>query len=91
MNPTRTAILERLIMPEEPSLSAEAARAILKVTFRPEDRQHVLDLLEKNQEGKLTPNEREELEEYVRVDDLLSLLQSKARLSLRQAGLGTDS
>ncbi|MBV8076429.1 MAG: hypothetical protein JO284_08530 [Planctomycetaceae bacterium] len=41
----------------------------------------------KAQEGTLTKAERAELEEYLRVSDLLALLQSKARLSLKKAGV----
>ena len=38
----------------------------------------------KAQQGTLTSKERADLEEYVRVSDLLAILQSKARTSLRQ-------
>jgi hypothetical protein len=74
-------------MPDEPTFNPEAARSILKLTFSPADRERVLALTAKNQDGGLTPEERAELEEYIRADDFLSILQSKARLSLKKAGL----
>jgi hypothetical protein len=87
MTNTGTAILERLIMPDESSLSPEAARSLLRLNFPPADHERVQTLSVKAQQGKLTADERTELEEYIRVSDLLALLQSKARLSLRRAGL----
>jgi len=85
MTTTGAAILGRLIGPDRPTLSPDAARSILALTFDPEDRRRVLELSAKNQEGSLTAQERAELEEYLRADDFLSLLQSKARLSLKRA------
>jgi len=79
---TGTAILERLIAPKRGNFSEGVARAILEWDFAGEDRERVAVLSAKAQEGVLTPDEREELEEYVRVGNLLALLQSKARRSL---------
>jgi hypothetical protein len=81
---TGTTILERLIMSDEPTLSADAARSILQLDFPARDHERVQKLSAKAQEGTLTKGERAELEEYIRVSDLLALLQSKARLSLKQ-------
>ena len=81
------AILGRIIRPGDPTLIPEAALSILKPSFAREDQDRVAKLLEENQMGKLSPAEREEIEEFLRVDTFLSLLQSKARLSLKQAGL----
>ena len=87
MSKSGTAILERLIMPGEPTLSPEAARSLLRLDFPPEDQERVKVLSAKAQEGTLTKAKRTELEEYLRVSDLLALLQSKARLSLKKAGV----
>jgi hypothetical protein len=46
-----------------------------------------VSLPERNQEGRLTSEEREELESYVKAGHLLALLHSKARRSLRAAKL----
>lgn len=81
------AILGRVINPDDPSLSPEAARSILKLTFPRGDKERVSSLLTRNQEGHLTADERAELDEYLRADAFLSVLKSKARLSLKRAGL----
>jgi hypothetical protein len=73
-------------MPRKGDLSREAARSILKLTFESRDQARVDFLSSKAQEGKLTSKEREELEEFIRVADLLAILHSKARLSLNKAG-----
>jgi hypothetical protein len=85
MSRTATAIMERLIMPDEGSLTADVARSILRLDFHPSDHARVRALSAKAGEGALTRSERAELEEYVRVGDLLALLQSKARLSLKRS------
>jgi len=44
----------------------------------------MIELAAKNQEGQLTPAEQEELDNYLKVADLLALLQSKIRARLRK-------
>jgi hypothetical protein len=80
------AILRRVVDPEQPLLSAEAARAILRLDFSAADRARMNQLAAKNREGKLTPTEEQELNSYIRVGQTLGILQSKARRSLRAAG-----
>jgi hypothetical protein len=65
------------------SLTPEAARAILSLDFTPEDHHRVEELSRKAQEGLLSDEERADLEEYLRVNDALTILQSKARQLLR--------
>jgi hypothetical protein len=43
-------------------------------------------LSRKAQTGALSPDEREELDDYIRVGTLLSILQSRARRVLEAAG-----
>src|SRR5262249_26327228 len=88
MSRNGAAILGRLIDADAPGLDPEAARWILKLSFPRSDKKRVADLLAKNQEGQLGADDRAELDEYLRVDAFLSVLKSKARLSLRRAGLG---
>lgn len=78
------AILRRVIMPEQPFLSREAAREILRLDFSSADRARMNALASKNREGKLTVAEEEELNSYLRVGQTLGILQSKARRSLKQ-------
>ena len=40
-------------------------------------------LAERSQDGALTKEEREELESYIHVSDLLAIMQSKARQFLK--------
>lgn len=83
------AILGRVIDPETPSLVPDAARSILALDFQPEDQDRMRFLAAKASEGNLTPGEREEMESYNYVGHFLALLQSKARLSLKKAGLSS--
>ena len=52
------SILERVVSPEEPSLAAEAARAMLLFAFPERDRVRMHELSEKARQGALTPDER---------------------------------
>lgn len=83
-----TAILSRLIRPERDDLPPEAARSILKLAFDGEDRERMHDLAVRAQGGPLAEVEQAELDSYRRVGRLLELMHSKARLSLKRAGLG---
>jgi hypothetical protein len=78
------AILMRVIQPNQDDLSPAAARALLKFDFPAEDRERMHELAVKNQAGKLTAAERQELEGYLRIGRLLDLLGAKARLSLKK-------
>ncbi len=82
---TASAIRGRIVKPNQANLNPEIARAILKIDFTPEDHRRVDELSTKAQKGTLTPDERAELEEYVRVDLKLTVLRSKARMSLKRA------
>jgi hypothetical protein len=88
---TAAMILGRLIMPKRTGLSPEAAQSILRLDFHSADKRRVDFLSAKAQEGTLTSKERAELEDYIRVADLLAMLQSKARLSLKKAGLAAEA
>ena len=55
--------------------------------YLPEDLQERLsDLLKRNREAELTSEEREELDDFIHADNMISLLKTKVRL--RQRGLG---
>ena len=82
-------ILARIIQPGEGGMSADAARSILAFQLPPEDRDRVNQLAVKACDGSLSEDERSLLDEYERVTAMLELMQSKARLSLRQAGLSS--
>lgn len=81
------AILGRLIRPDRDDLSADAARSILKLDFDAEDRARMHELAVKAQQGALVGADEAELASYRGVGRLLELMRSKARLSLKRAGL----
>jgi hypothetical protein len=76
------AIWARVIEPESNGLPRAAARALLGLTFSEWDKDRMNELAQKNREGLLTAEERRELECYVKVGDVLSLIHLKARKSL---------
>jgi hypothetical protein len=75
-------ILEQVIIPNQPGMPAELARAILDLRFSPSAVSRMNELAEKNGPGTLTEAERQEMESYARVGNFLNLMQAKARLSL---------
>jgi hypothetical protein len=76
------AILRRIVNPQRPFLSNEAARAVLEFKFGAADRRRIDDLAAKNREGAISREEEEELTNYLRVGQTLGILQSKARRTL---------
>jgi hypothetical protein len=81
---TEADVFSRLIDVSNPSLTPEAAAGILQLGYSESDHRRMAELADKSAEGALTPDERRELESYVFVGDVLSLLKSKARLSLQK-------
>jgi hypothetical protein len=82
-----TAILERLIEPANHDLTPEVAGYFLRLDFTRKDHQRLQRLSATASAGTLTEKERAELDDYLRVADLLALLQSKARRVLQRAGV----
>jgi hypothetical protein len=78
------AILERVIDPERGEFPPELARQILRFHFPPADVARYAELSAKAQDGSLSDAERQDLEDYVNVNDLLMILKAKAETSLRQ-------
>lgn len=83
---TESDILSRVIDADDETLSPEVARALLRWRFRQPDVDRMQELADRNTEGDLSPEERRDLENYVRVGRLLAVLQAKARLSLQAHG-----
>jgi hypothetical protein len=80
------AILSRVIEPDKATLSPAAARSLLELEFTREDQERMHQLLDKNQQGRLTKQEQQELDTYRRIGRLIDLLCAKAHLSLHKAG-----
>jgi hypothetical protein len=74
----------RLIQPGNGTFPKAAAQEILSFNFTDAEKARMHDLAERNGEGKLSPSEREELQSYIRVANVLALLHAKARRSLKK-------
>jgi hypothetical protein len=81
-----TAMLEQLADLDARGLSPETARTLLQMTFDPSHRDRVDALSAGARDGSLGPDERDERDEFLRVADLLAILQSRARQALARAG-----
>src|SRR4051794_7894480 len=81
---SQAAIFARLWETENGQLPRGIARYVVKLCFPKQDVDRMHVLAAKNQEGLISPAELEELDNYVRTGDLLTLLQSKARRTLQQ-------
>jgi hypothetical protein len=84
-----TAMLEQIACLDAKSMSPETARQLLDLYFSRSHQEQVDALSQKAREGSLTPAERADLDEFIRVADLLAILQSRARQALKRAGLST--
>jgi hypothetical protein len=79
---TEAAILGCLMQARD-SMSRDVAEYLLSIDFDPSDRDRMNVLAERAREGNLTPEEAAELDSYLHVGSLLSILQSKARRLLK--------
>jgi len=73
------AILGRLLAPNNPTLTAAAAQALLDLDFPQEDKVHMNVLVAKAQAGTLTSGEQAEIEAYGWIGSFLSVLRYRAR------------
>jgi hypothetical protein len=83
-NSSEIAILARLLSNETGKLSHELANFLLGIGFKDDDKNRMHDLAVRNQDGKLSVAEQDELSAYAKAGTLLSILKSKARRALRQ-------
>ncbi len=80
---SEVAIFGRVLEPDRATLGAAAARAILGLDFKANDKDRMQQLLAKAKAGTLTAGETIEIDNYERVGHMLSLMKSKARRSLK--------
>ena len=85
MSSLEAAIITRAINPEDSAYNSETATAILAIQISEYDQKRAIELGRKANEGTLTSEEKEEAECMERVGLLISLLKSKARISLSKA------
>ena len=79
---TEADILSEIVVPDDPTLSGDFARAVLSVRLNDAARDRIRDLLQKNNAGSITADEKAALDKYLFVGQFLDLMQAKARLSL---------
>ena len=76
---SEAAILARLIQTQDRKLAPEVANYLLSFAFQPADLDRMNLLAERAQSDSLHEEERQELESYLHVSNLLAVMQSKAR------------
>lgn len=77
-------IWARLIQAPKVQISAEVARYLLSIDFSEADSARMQELMEKSNEGALTSDESAELDGYVNIANVLSVMHSQARAALRE-------
>ena len=77
-------IFSRVIDPSNPTLTPEAARAVLQLGFRDRDHERMAELAAKSNEATLSEDEHRELDGFVFVGDVPAMLKSKACASLQR-------
>jgi hypothetical protein len=80
---TEVTILARVLGKEHGKLSAEMARHILDLGFSDRDKARMHELIRRNQDDALSPAEKQELLAFGKAGDLLSILKSRARRTLK--------
>ena len=80
---TESGILARLIQTRQDDLSPDAANYFLSLQFDDQDVARMNELSELARLGALAATEAAELDSYIHVSNLLAVMQSKARRSLR--------
>ena len=79
---TEAAILARLIESRS-EMNSHVARYLLSLDFQPEDVDRMNVLAARSRSGLLSPEEQAELDSYLHVGSLLTIMQSKARVYLK--------
>jgi hypothetical protein len=82
-------ILEHVVSPVKGGMDPDAARAILDLKFDKDATKRIRQLLQMNNRGAISAEERITLEKFLRFGKFIDLLQAKARLSLKEAGLSS--
>lgn len=80
------SIWDRVIEPAWDGLDPSAAGALLKLRFREADVTRMNELAALARDGTLDAGQQEELDTYMKIGNVLAILQSKARLALKSSG-----
>ena len=82
---TQAEIWRRAIQPDIGDLSADAARALLRLKIADEDLERDRELSDKISSDSVSDVETRELDHYLSVGRTMEFIKAKARLSLRDA------
>lgn len=69
----------------EGSLTPQAAQSLLTLSFSASQQRRMSELAELARQGELTNEQREEADSFERVSSLLGVIQSQARMSLKNS------
>jgi hypothetical protein len=82
---SQISALERLIEPGNRAIPTVVTQYLLQLDFPPEDHARYLELSAEAQAGTLTTEETAQLDDLLLANNVLTILRSKARVSLRGA------
>jgi len=82
---TEVTILARVLGKDHGKLSTEMAWHISDLGFSDRDKARMHELIIRNQDDALSPAEKQELLAFGKAGDLLSILKSKARRTLKMS------
>ena len=83
---TSAAILSRALQSKGGNVPPDGARFILDLGIGEWDKKRMLKLLAKQQRGRISAQEKADLESYIQADNTLSVLKAQAILALKKAG-----
>ena len=83
---TRSTVLEHVVNPRRGDLSEEVAQFILSLDFPPADHARYAELSAKAQEGNLSEEDQAALDDFLNVNDFLTIIQAKARTTTPPPG-----
>ncbi len=81
-----TAVIDRILDPVGRCLTPESARQLVALRADPAVQERIDELADKCAEGQLTPDERAEYEFYIAANNVIAILQAKARKLLAANG-----
>jgi hypothetical protein len=83
---TSATILSRALQLKGGNVPPDGARFILDLGIGEKDKKRMLELLAKQQQGRISAQEKVDLESYIQADNTLSVLKAQAILALKNAG-----
>jgi hypothetical protein len=85
---TQEAIIDEMLEPLTHALTPETARLFADLKSPPSVQARIDHLAARCNEGKLTPDERADYENYVRIGNLLAFIKAKARRVIASSANG---